>query len=175
MRVRKLMLAAVSLAAAATMAPAHAEDVNPDEVAGVNTGLAGFVTYDGQLSHNDNSYRVSTNCTFAGALTPNNTLVVEFGGAAVISTNDETKIPQLTRIRCVIRGKDSSGNAVEAESAIQLNGNASVVASSTALDESGPKEWGAAPITVCSEGVGVFGNINPVIVRIPLTCKTPTP
>ena len=162
MRVRALLAAAVLLATPT----AHADDVTPDEVAGFNNGLAGVVIYDGTSGHNENSYRVTAACAFAGVLTPNNTLIVKFGGAVASSTNDDFKVPQLTRIRCVIRS-----GALEAEAAIQLG---SAVAGSTLLDESGPKEWPTNPITVCVEAVAVFGNIDPVIVRIPLICKTPT-
>ncbi len=169
MGVRKLMLAVVGVATVATMSSAAA-DYTQTEVAGFNNGLTGAIAVDGTLTAAPMFYKVVPECTFAGVLTPNNTLIVEFAGTATASTNDVVRVPQITYIKCKIKS-----GTLETTADGLVNGSHAGTAGSTALDPSGPKEWPVSPVTVCASGAAIFGNINPVVVFVSETCKTPTP
>ncbi len=174
MRIRDLAVAAVALATLATGSPASAEQVQV--LAGYNNGLAGTIAAEataeegaeGTDAPGGGKYHVIADCTFAGVLTPNNSLIVEFWGTANSSADDVTRVPQITFINCEIT------NGIDTTSTdILLNGNTSATAGSTLLSVDGAKEWAVLPITVCTSAYALFGNIDPKLVRLRRTCKTP--
>ncbi len=173
MRTRVILLLALAVAIGGTP-PAQAG--GDKQVLGMNMGWAGFVISRrppllASSADRVGTYNLGVGCGFGGVLTPNNTIIVEFGGEADSASLDATRPPQLTYIKCKI--KNSFGHETTAD--LLTNGAASVTAGSTLLDTSGPKEWPVADVTVCASGAAIFGNADPIFVTSPETCQTASP
>ncbi len=173
MSARAYLLVPVGLLAAVAVPAAHAGlDCTASATARLeyNDGIRGSVTVEGDCSSGPNRYAVDASCTFAGVLTPNNTLIVEYGGTATLRSNDLLRLPQITHIRCRIKNSTE-----DSDFDVLANGPASAAAGSTLLDDDGAKEWAVEDVTVCVSGLGLWGNFDPVQVDLIEHCTTPTP
>jgi hypothetical protein len=136
---------------------------------GLNNGLAGTVASTMQLL---SGHTITASCTFAGALTPSNTLVVEFAGTAVSTGTPNQTAPLLTAIECEINNASEGGTEVQTQD-FSLNGPATAAASSTLLATNGPKEWPVKDITVCVSAFAVYGPTPVIKPELTRQCTTP--
>jgi hypothetical protein len=158
----KRYCAIVALAAIATVAPVRASP--PDNSmanrscrgSGGSTPFAGWVAAE---CVSPSGYAMTVRCEFAAALSPNNRLLVVFGGQAEASGPQGA---QLTYLRCAVHNEDEQSDSCEFANGGPL----------TQCFKAVPSNWRVSPIRICVEGFAVYGPTPVTIVTVPLVCSS---
>lgn len=173
MRIRRLVAALACGALAMSTAPANADDLTVGVHVTISGTVAGMnIEEEEQIGATIQApaYKIVGSCTFGGVLTPNNTLIVEFGGAVVATGPTSVTVPLLTAVDCEINNFNQGHNNMHHRD-FSLNGPASAIADSTLT--SGTPEWPVAPITICVSGFAIFGPTPVRILELTKRCETP--